>query len=149
SAITYDKGALFLRTIESIVGRDTLDAYLRSYFDRHAFQPMTTQWFLADLRRHVVRGDAALEARLMLDQWAYEPGIPANVVAPQALGFEPVERAVAAFNAGGAPPAEWAGWNTMQRQRFLQTLPRQLPATRLEALERAFGLNTIGNMEVR
>jgi hypothetical protein len=37
----------------------------------------------------------------------------------------------------------------MQRQRFLQTLPRELPAARLAALEGACGLNTIGNMEVR
>jgi len=149
SAITYDKGALFLRTIEGVVGRERLDSYLRSYFDRYAFQPMTTQQFLADFRRHVVRGDAALEARLKLDEWAYEPGIPDNAVAPQASGFAEVEQAVAAFNAGGAPPGTWATWNTMQRQRFLQTLPRELPRARLDALETALGLNWIGNMEVR
>lgn len=149
SAITYDKGALFLRAVEGIIGRASIDSYLRSYFDRHAFQPMTTQQFLADFREHVVRGDTALEVRLLLDQWAYEPGIPSNAVAPQASGFAPVEQAVAAFNAGGAPPAAWSGWNTMQRQRFLQTLPRQLPAARLAALEQAYGLNAIGNMEVR
>lgn len=149
SAITYDKGALFLRTVEGIIGRAQIDAYLRSYFDRYAFQPMTTQAFLADFREHVVRGDAALEARLMLDQWAYESGIPSNAVAPVASGFTPVEQAVTAFNAGGAPPAAWSDWNTMQRQRFLQTLPRELPRPRLTALESAFGLNTIGNMEVR
>jgi aminopeptidase N len=150
SAITYDKGALFLRTIEGIVGRDRLDAYLRSYFDRHAFQPMTTQWFLADIRQNLVRGDAALEARLMLDQWAYEPGLPSNAVEPHAEGFVEVERAVTAFNAGGAAPTSaWNGWNTMQRQRFLQTLPRRMTRRRLDVLQRAFNLNSIGNMEVR
>src|SRR5262249_5957317 len=61
SAIDYGKGALFLRTIEGIIGRNTIDAYLRSYFDRHAFQPMTTARFLADIRAHVVKGDASLE----------------------------------------------------------------------------------------
>jgi hypothetical protein len=96
-----------------------------------------------------VRGDAALEARLMLDQWAYEPGIPSNALAPIATGFTPVEQAVAAFNAGASAPAAWTGWNTMQRQRFLQTLPRDLPRARLDALEQAFSLNSIGNMEVR
>lgn len=148
--ITYDKGALFLRTIEGVIGRERLDPYLRSYFDRHAFQPMTTQWFLADFRQHVVRGDADLEARLMLDQWAYEPGLPSNVVEPRAQGFIEVERAVTAFNANGTlPTAAWSNWNTMQRQRFLQTLPRRLVRRRLDALQRAFELNTIGNMEVR
>lgn len=150
SAITYDKGALFLRTIEGIIGRDRLDNYLRSYFDRHAFQPMTTQGFLADFRQHVVRGDPALEARLLLDQWAYEPGIPPNAVAPVASGFEAIPGFVEHFVAGGPPAAApWETWNTMQRQRYLQTLPRALPTERLQALESAFALNTIGNMEVR
>jgi leukotriene-A4 hydrolase len=149
SPITYDKGALFLRTIEQTIGRDRLDAYLRSYFDRHAFQPMTTQQFLADFREHVVRGDAALDAQLKLDEWAYEPGIPSNAQEPRATGFAAVEHAVAAFNANGAIPAAWSGWNTMQRQRFIQTLPRRLPRRRLDALQRGLELNTIGNMEVR
>jgi leukotriene-A4 hydrolase len=149
SPITYDKGALFLRTIEHTVGRDRLDGYLRSYFDRHAFQPMTTQQFLADFREHVVRGDAALETRLKLDEWAYEPGIPSNAQEPSATGFVAVEQAVAAFNANGAMPAAWSSWNTMQRQRFIQTLPRRLPRRRLDALQRGLDLNTIGNMEVR
>ena len=74
SGIVYDKGAVFLRTIERIVGRERFDAWLRSYFDRHAFQPMTSARFLADLRANLVRGDAALERRLMLDEWVYQPG---------------------------------------------------------------------------
>jgi leukotriene-A4 hydrolase len=57
SGIVYDKGATFLRTIERIVGRERFDAYLRSYFDRHAFQPMTSARFLADLRANLVKGD--------------------------------------------------------------------------------------------
>ncbi len=150
SAITYDKGALFLRTVEGIVGRDRLDTYLRSYFDRYAFQPMTTQLFLSDFRENVVRGDTALEARLMLDQWAYEPGIPSNAVAPVASGFDDIPGYIEAFVAGGPPAAApWEHWNTMQRQRYLQSMPRQLSAARLRDLESAFALDTIGNMEVR
>ena len=150
SAITYDKGATFLRTVEGIVGRERLDTYLRSYFDRYAFQPMTTQAFLADFRTHLVRGDANLESRLMLDQWAYEPGIPSNAVAPQAEGFSEIPNYVQAFVDGGpAAAAPWEMWNTMQRQRYLQTLPRTLPAERLQELQRNLALDTIGNMEVR
>lgn len=150
SAITYSKGALFLRTVEAIVGRQRLDAYLRSYFDRHAFQPMTTQWFLADFRQHVVRGDEALEARLMLDQWAYEPGLPPNAVEPRAAGFDEVAHFVDDFANHGHPPAAapWENWGTMQRQRYLQTLPRDLTRAQLDALESAFGLNDIRNSEV-
>ena len=148
SAVAYTKGALFLHTIERIIGRARLDTYLRSYFDRYAFQPMTTRRFLEDFRAHVVRGDEALDAQLMLNEWAFEPNLPANAVEPQPAGFVDVARAVAAFNGGAAPDPAWSGWTTFQRQRFMQTLPRDLPAPRLAALEHAYGLNTIGNSEV-
>lgn len=149
SSIVYDKGALFLRTMEQIVGRARFDAYLRSYFDRHAFQPITTEQFLADIRANLVRGDADLEQRLMLDQWAYEPGLPANAQEPHAATFDQVDAAVDAFNAGGPPPAElWTNWATFPRQRFLQRLPRTLPRARLDQLEQALSLNATGNSEV-
>jgi hypothetical protein len=149
AAIVYEKGALFLRTIERIIGRRRFDAYLRSYFDRYAFQPMTTQKFLADFRERAVRGDAMLEQQLQLDAWAYEPGLPSNAQQPHAAAFDQVDAAVAAFNAGGAPDAaQWGGWGTFERQRFLQTLPRELSSAQLDALESAFNLNETGNSEV-
>lgn len=149
SAIVYDKGALFLRTIERIMGRQRFDAYLRSYFDRYAFQPMTTQKFLADFRARAVRDDAALEQQLQLDAWAYEPGLPSNAQEPHADAFDRVDAAVAAFTSGGAPDASlWEGWGTFERQRFLQKLPRDLSREQLSALEAAFHLNETGNYEV-
>ena len=68
--------------------REKWDAYLRSYFDRHAFQPMTSALFLVDLRENLVKGDKALEAKLQLDRWVYEPGLPSNVARPDPAGFE-------------------------------------------------------------
>lgn len=76
--IAYEKGAAFLRMIESAVGRERFDAFMRGWFDRHAFQPVTSAMFLADIREHLVKGDVALEQRLQLDRWVYQPGIPAN-----------------------------------------------------------------------
>ena len=39
TSVPYDKGAAFLFTVESVVGRERLDAFLRGYFDRNAFGP--------------------------------------------------------------------------------------------------------------
>jgi aminopeptidase N len=149
SAIVYEKGALFLRTIERIMGRARFDAYLRSYFDRYAFQPMTTQQFLADFRERGVRGDAALEAQLQLDAWAYEPGLPSNAEEPHAETFDQVDHFVRDFLSGSPPAAApWENWGTYERQRYLQTLPRELTPAQMNALETAFGLNALGNNEV-
>ena len=149
SGIVYDKGALFLRTTERIVGRERFDSWLRSYFDRHAFQPMTSARFLADLRSNLVKGDKALEERLMLDEWVYKPGLPANAVRPDPKAFAPVDQALGAFKAGGAAPAPlWARWTTAERLRFVNGLPRELPRPRLAELDRALGLSGSGNAEV-
>jgi hypothetical protein len=149
SAVAYEKGALFLRTVERSIGRQRFDAYLRSYFDRHAFQPMTTERFLSDFRERAIRGDAALDSQLQLDAWVYEPGLPSNAEEPRSAAFARVAAAVAEFEAGGpAPAGPWRDWSTFERQRFLQTLPRELPRARLDALETALSLNELGNDEV-
>lgn len=149
SGIVYDKGAIFLRTIERAVGRARWDAYLRSYFDRHAFQPMTSELFLADLRAELIRGDAGLEARLQLDRWVFAPGLPDNAARPDPAAFAAVDAAAAAFNGGGGPDAvPFGGWNWAERVRFLKALPRAMPRERLAGLDRAFGLSRSGNAEV-
>ena len=149
SAIDYSKGALFLRTIEGVIGRARIDGYLRSYFDRHAFQPITAERFLTDFRAQIVQGDRALEERLMLDQWVYQPGLPSNAVEPHAAAFDRVASAQNAFDAGAPASAiPWASWGTFERQRFLQTLPRTLPQARLDDLERTLHLNALRNDEV-
>ena len=149
SDIAYEKGAAFLRTIEANVGRDRFDAWLKGWFDRHSFQPVTSAIFLADLRQNLVKGDKALEDRLMLDRWVYQPGIPPNIARPPAGIFAEQDKAAAAFAGGSAAPQAWSGWNTEERLRFLNRLPRKLPANRLDALQSSFDLNGIGNMEVR
>jgi len=146
--IVYDKGAIFLRTLEKIVGRERWDAYLRSYFDRFAFQPMTSARFLADLRENLVKGDAELERKLMLDDWVYKPGLPANVARPDPAAFAEVDRAVAAFASGGQVPPKFGGWTTAEKLRFLNSLPRKLPQQRLAELDRQLKLNQAGNNEV-
>lgn len=149
SNVAYEKGAAFLRTIEAAVGRPRFDAWLRGWFDRHAFQPVTTALFLADLRDHLLNGDQSLEARLAIPAWVDGPGLPPNAVRPRAGLFAAQDEAAAAFAAGGAAPAAWSGWTTDERLRFLSRLPRRLPTERLAALEAAYGLDTTGNMELR
>ncbi len=149
SDVAYEKGAFFLRTIEQTVGRERFDAYLRGYFDRYAFQPMTTELFLQDLRDNLIQGDAALEQRLQINAWVYGPGLPSNVVEPHSEAFDRVDAVVAAYNASGDVAAvPWADWSTQERLRFIGELPEEVPADRLAALDSALGLSASGNSEV-
>ncbi|MGS1015881.1 M1 family metallopeptidase [Allosphingosinicella humi] len=149
SGVPYDKGAALLRTIEAAVGRERWDAYLKAYFDRNAFQPATTRTFLADLRANLIQGDKALEDKIRLDQWVYQPGLPENAVVAQSEGFRAVDAAVKAFAEGsGADTLDYPRWNTNERVRFLNSLPRALAASRLAALDKAFSLSESRNSEI-
>ncbi len=147
--IAYEKGAAFLRVIETNVGREKFDAWLKGWFDRHRFQPVTSALFLADLRANLVKGDKTLEAKLMLDQWVYQTGIPANAIKADAQAFAAVDTASAAFASGGAPDvALWNGFTTDERLRFLNRLPRKLATPRLDTLASTFALGSSTNNEV-
>lgn len=148
--LAYNKGATFLRTIERAVGRERWDVYLRSYFDRHAFQPQTTAGFLADLRKNLIKGDAALEARIQPDRWVYEPGLPDNAVHVKSQTLAQVDLAIERVKSG-APAASlgFQKWGTQEWQRFLNGLPRELPAERLADLDSAMKLSTSSNAYVR
>jgi hypothetical protein len=84
----------------------------------------------------------------MLDQWVYEPGLPTNVARPDPTAFAEVDKAVAAFAAGGPAPAEFAGWTTAERLRFVNRIPRKQSVGRLDELDSKLGLNNAGNNEV-
>lgn len=153
--VAYEKGAAFLRTIERIVGRERFDAWLKGYFERNAFRPMTTDLFLQDIRAHLIT-TPELERQTMMDAWIYQPGMPSNWQPPVSDAFAPVDAAALAFASGGPASAiPWANWSTQERQRFLAWRPPVPPATgrwmtdaQLADLESTLNLKTEGNAEV-
>ena len=149
SEVIYEKGAAFLATVEGVVGRERFDGWLRSYFDRNAFQPMTSDRFLADIRANLVRGDARLEQQLQLDQWVYRPGIPTNVIAPRSSAFTAVETQARAFVAG-APASRLTtrSWTTQEWLHFLGALPDALTPAQLADLDASFKLSEQRNSEI-
>ena len=147
SAIVYDKGAFFLRTVESIVGRDRFDAWLTQWFDNHAFQPATSAMILADMEENLVKDDAEAE-KLKLREWIYEPGLPDNVARPDAAAFAEVDKAAKAFTDDRSlDKAAWDKWTSAERQRFLAKIPRKMSNADLAALDDALSLSGSGNNE--
>jgi aminopeptidase N len=149
SDIAYEKGALFLRTLEAGVGREKFDAFLRTYFDTFAFQSMDSERFVQYLKQNLLGGEEAPAKRLQVDAWVFQPGVPSNAVKPRSEAFVAVDKAVQAFNAG-TPAAQinTAGWTTHHWLHFLQTLPDALDAQKMADLDAAFHLSQTGNSEV-
>ncbi|MFN4112531.1 MAG: M1 family metallopeptidase [Sphingomonadaceae bacterium] len=146
SAIVYNKGAAFLRTLEQEVGRDRFDAWLRQWFDKHAYQPATSAMIYEDLKANLAESQAEAE-RLRLREWIYAPGLPANFAQPDPAAFAATDAANAAYAASGTLPQGWSAWTSAERQRFLQNLPAARDAAELDRLDRALGLSTTGNNE--
>ncbi|MCJ7420980.1 M1 family metallopeptidase [Sphingomicrobium astaxanthinifaciens] len=147
--IPYDKGAAFLRTLEAEVGRERFDAFLRRWFDDHAFEPVTSSMFFEAVAEQLFDGDEAKIASFGLREWIYEPGLPENVARGNPEAFAEVDAAVVEFDGGGDPAAlGWADWNTAERLRFLGKIDTDLSDERLAALDRAFGLSATGNNEI-
>jgi len=147
TSIAYEKGAAFLETVESVVGRSRLDAFLRDYFDRFALQPMTSDRMLAYMREKLLRGDE--EERINVRQWVYQPGIPTNIPPVRSEAFRTVERQVDSWKNGAAASTLSTGaWSTQEWLHFLRALPASITAARLAELDRAFRLSSSGNSEI-
>jgi len=159
TSIPYEKGAALLKLLETTLGRERFDAYLRSYFDRHAFRSITTDRFLADVRTDLLKGDRVLEEKLKLEEWLYKPGLPDNAPVPMSDALKRVEEQARAFAGGTAAGSlKAADWTTQEWQHFLDSLlpaeasakagPQMLTAAQLADLDRTFTLTSRGNSEV-
>ncbi len=147
--IAYNKGSSFLRMLELAVGRERFDQYLRSYFDRHAFQPMTTARFLADMRANLLGGSDARYRELQVDRWVYGTGLPSNMPVARSDRFARVEAQARAFAQGAVPTSlVTTGWITQEWQHFLGSLPDTMTTAQMAALDQQFGFTRTGNSEI-
>jgi aminopeptidase N len=148
AAIVYDKGAAFLRVLEKHFGRGRFDAFLRSYFDGHRFQSMTTPQFLEILRRDLFQDDREAWAAVKVDEWISGEGLPANVVVPPSERFEKTRAAAQAFAKDGSLAGVRKDWVTAEWLDFLGALPRPMSVAQMAALDEAFGFTKSGNSEI-
>ena len=150
SDVPYEKGRFFVGFLESRMGREQLDAFLRSYFDRFAFQSVSTEQFLEYLKQEVLsKPDADLpEAEVLA--WIDGPGLPDTVVEPQSDAFSKVDAQRDAWlkSERAANNLDTAQWNTQQWLHFLDNFPEDISPERLRELDAAFNLTAATNNEI-
>ena len=147
--IAYEKGCLLLLTLEQLVGRPRLDAFIKEYFDQFAFQSLDTDRFAAYLTQALLAPAEA--ARLNLPAWLDGPGLPPGAPAARSARFAAVEAALGQL-AAGTPPAALApatqAWSSHEWEYFVRGLPPTLAAPDLAQLDAAFHFTASGNSEV-
>ena len=149
--IPYEKGALFLRQIESVFGRERFDAWLKAYFDHFAFQSITTAQSLEYLRKNLLAVDSQtlphVDAhRIDVNEWVYQPGLPVSAQAPVSEAFRSVDLKLADWLKGGK--IETTEWSTQEWLHFLRGLPEKLDATRMRRLDKSWRLTESTNDEI-
>jgi leukotriene A-4 hydrolase/aminopeptidase len=148
--VPYEKGALFLRLLEETFGRERFDQFLKGYFEQFAFQSITTDDFIAHLKKNLLDPNPQLAEKIPLEEWIYKPGLPASAPKPQSDAFAKVEAQANEWLEGKTPAAKLRTkqWSTQEWLHFLRFLPQQLTANQLKELDQAFGLTKIGNAEI-
>ena len=150
SDVAYQKGRWFLGFLEGRFGRERFDAFLREYFDEHAFQSIDTTTFRGWLLEYLKRPGAPAVTAAEVDAWLYEPGLPATMPKVAQGVFAPVDEAAAGWRAGriatDALPVK--DWIPQEWVRFLDEQPADLEDTKLEDLRSTFKLGADGNAEI-
>ena len=147
--IPYEKGSHFLKLIENLSGRDRFDRFLIKYFDAHAFSTITTESFLNYMDTVLIKDDTVLRKKLNIDEWVYNPGIPANCPRAQPELFGKVDAERDKFLAG-MPPEQLAfvHWSTQEWLQFLRKMPAGLSVAQMKSLDAAYNFTTTGNSEI-
>jgi leukotriene-A4 hydrolase len=140
SEVPYEKGYLFLRTLEEAVGRAQFSEFLRRYVSTFRFRSLTTEDFEAFVEREL---PGALE-KARASEWLHGTGIPENGPRPRSPRLEAIEAL-----GGQSPPEDLArSWKPTEWALYLESVPRPAPHRLCEDLDRRFSLSRSTNYEV-
>jgi leukotriene-A4 hydrolase len=150
TGVPYNKGAMFLRTMEKIVGREVFDPFLRGYFDNFAFQSITTADFVGYLSANLLDSHPEIAEQVDIEQWIEQPGIPEHHHEPVSDALDQVAAQAQAWLAKTAAveALPTTGWTTQHWLHFLRSLPDELSPDRMAELDKAFQLTASGNSEI-
>lgn len=150
TSVPYQKGAAFLRLLETTFGRDTFDPFLRRWFDGRAFRSVTTADFLEHLKTDLFASDPAKAATIQTVRWIEEPGLPPEAPTMESEAFQKIDAIAKRFLSGeiGAEVLDAAGWSTHEWLRFLAALGEKPSIEVLTSLDRTFELSRITNAEI-
>ncbi|HYO01746.1 MAG TPA: leukotriene A4 hydrolase C-terminal domain-containing protein [Mycobacterium sp.] len=146
--IPYNKGSLFLTTLEKAYGRDVFDGFVRQYFADFAWQTITTEEFETYLNEKLVDRYPGKLTHDEIREWIHSPGYPAKGYVPTASALAGIDAQRVAFESGslGAAQIDTTGWTVEHWTYLLQKLSTSLPAARLDALDAKFGLSGSTNL---
>lgn len=168
SDIAYVKGAFFFRSLEQSVGRKKLDAFLKNYFQKHAFQTISSAQFVTYLKTHLLQQTTV---QFNYNDWIYKPGLPSNCARISSPRLAKMTAYIERFNKGENPfetkyKIKWVRKNGKRKkvkqkisvsyhdflvqewQLFIRGIHKDTPPSRLKELDQQFHFSKSGNSEI-
>lgn len=148
--VAYDKGSWFLQFLEQRYGREVFDPFLREYFDYFAFRSIDTGTFVEYFRTHLMQAHPDVVSMEELENWLYDPGIPASAPEVKSRRLILVDTALRRWlGSGDLPPRELTReWSSQEWSRFLEGLPDTLSPQQMTQLDEAWHLSGTTNGEL-
>lgn len=140
SQVPYEKGYLFLKTLEAAAGREAFDRLLRTWLGEHRFGAATTDDFLATAER-VLPG---LLVKVDAKAWIDAPGLPPAHWKPESARLAAVQKI------GARVPTrdESKAWSPTEWHLWLEAMPKPSPVEVCRALDEQYALTASKNPEV-
>ncbi|MCK7589867.1 M1 family metallopeptidase [Subsaxibacter sp. CAU 1640] len=143
NSIAYDKGYLFLRTLEETVGREKFDAFLKSYFKKNAFSTTNTEDFVSYLNKNLLEKN---NVSFNTEEWIYQPGIPDNQAIIKSNAFDTVESILRTFIETNNIDAQVTkDWTPQEWVHFVRNIPNDISNEQMQLLDDKFNFTNSTN----
>jgi leukotriene-A4 hydrolase len=143
TSIAYDKGFLFLKTLEETVGREKFDVFLKNYFQENAFTTITTERFIDYLNKNLLEKN---NITFNTEEWVYGPGVPSNEFVIKSDKFENVSKVIKnIIESNTADSLVSKDWTTQEWVYFIRNFPSDITPTQMSLIDNAFDLTNSRN----
>ncbi len=148
TAIAYDKGYFFLKWLEHKAGREIWDEFLNTYFQKHAFESITTERFLDYLQKNLIEAHHINIYSDDRESGVFKDGLPDDLPQPNSPKFKMVQAQLDNWVETGTIPTQTESWSTHEWLHFIKNIPDSTDSTGLSQLDKAFTLSQSGNAEI-
>jgi hypothetical protein len=170
TTIAYIKGAFFLKTLESKVGREKFDRFLKHYFKAFQFKTISTASFITEMENNLLLPE---KLNFDYDEWIYQNGLPKNSLIINSPRLKKMESLAKRFSSGENvfEPIITYEWQKIKKSRkkkrikivteikrddfivqewqtFIRALSDDISIDKLQYLDATFHFSTWGNSEV-
>ncbi|MFT5581126.1 MAG: leukotriene-A4 hydrolase [Psychromonas sp.] len=149
TSVAYVKGAFFLKTLESVVGREDFDKFLSQYFKDFSFKTISTKQFEAYLNENLLNPK---NISFNTKEWLYEKNLPSNCIRLESVKFETMQNMASEYANGNdlitKNKIKRSDKITQEWLAFIRTLPVTLTYEQMKGIDDRLNFKGCGNAEI-